>query len=487
MAFTVNFYNFAKRENATHRPSGSGTEYSCILKEASSIANPTIQLDIGTSSDPVFNYCYIAEFNRYYWITDWTWVRNRLWEASLSTDLLATFKNEIGASSLYVLRSASAYDGAINDVYYPAKVSSTFQTVQQATPFTFNAQSGSFVIGIASGLHPTYGTTTYWLLDSAQMDALMMALNNDIVNSTNLFETADASFALQKALIDPFQYVTSCIWYPLAYADMPGIGSQDTISAGGYDLNATGQHISASTPLKEYTISFTLPAHPQAATRGIYLNGVYRKLYLEIPPFGSCELDGMVAVNYSKIIVKISLDAISGMGTIRVGCGNNTDIEELLDRYETQIGVPMQLSNIRSNLIGGAANVASSVISGIASAALGNIAGAGINGISGITGALDMLQPKVSHLGSTGSFSGLTNTVPQSVPASYIVQAKLYVQFITLVDEDLDHSGRPLCQIRQISTLSGYIKVKDGEVDINGFTGEAEAVRDYLESGFFYG
>ena len=111
MAFTVNFYNFAKRENATHRPSGSGTEYSCILKEASSIANPTIQLDIGTGSDPVFNYCYIPEFNRYYWITDWTWVRNRLWEAALSTDLLATFRDDIGSSSLYVLRSSASYDG----------------------------------------------------------------------------------------------------------------------------------------------------------------------------------------------------------------------------------------------------------------------------------------------------------------------------------------------------------------------------------------
>lgn len=485
MAFTVNFYNFAKRENATYRPTGTGTEYSCILKEASSIANPTIQLDIGTAADPTFNYCYIAEFNRYYWITDWTWIKNRLWEATLSTDLLATFKDVIGASSLYVLRSAAASDGNINDDYYPGKVSSTFQTVQQTTPFTFNAQSGSFVIGIASGLHPTYGTTTYWLLDSAQMDALMQSLNNDIVKVANNFNTADASLALQKALIDPFQYVTSCIWYPLAYADMPGIGSQDTISAGGYTLNATGQHISASTPLKEYTLTFALPNHPQIA-RGNYLNGKYRKLYLEIPPFGSCELDGMIAVNYANIIVKISLDAISGMGTIRVGCGS-TDIDVLLERYETRIGVPMNLSVVNSNILGGAANLVTSVIGGITSAAMGSISGAAINGVQGISGALEMIKPRVSHLGGSGSFASLTNTVPQGTPTSYDVQAKLYVQFINIVDEDLDHSGRPLCQIRQISTLTGYNVVKDGEVDINGFTGEAEAVRAYLESGFFYG
>lgn len=486
MAFTVNFYNFAKRENATYRPTGSGTEYSCILKEASSIANPTIQLDIGTAADPTFNYCYIAEFNRYYWITDWTWIKNRLWEASLTTDLLATFKDEIGASSLYVLRSAAASDGNINDDYYPGKVNSAFQVIQQQTPFTFNAQSGSFVIGIASGLHPTYGTTTYWLLDSAQMDALMQSLNNDIVKVANNFNTADASLALQKALIDPFQYVTSCIWYPLAYADMPYVGGQASISAGGYTLDATGARISASTPLKDFTMTFALPNHPQIA-RGNYLNGKYRKLYLEIPPFGSCELDGMIAVNYANIVVKISLDAVSGMGTIRVGCSNGNDIDVLLERYETRIGVPMNLSVVNSNIIGGAANMITSVIGGITSAAMGSISGAAINGVQGISGALEMIKPRVSHLGGSGSFASLTNTVPQGTPTSYDVQAKLYVQFINIVDEDLDHSGRPLCQIRQISTLTGYNVVKDGEVDINGFTGEAEAVRSYLENGFFYG
>jgi hypothetical protein len=56
-----------------------------------------------------------------------------------------------------------------------------------------------------------------------------------------------------------------------------------------------------------------------------------------------------------------------------------------------------------------------------------------------------------------------------------------------IVAEDNEHSGRPLCQIRRISTLPGYLLIKDGEVDINGFAGEAEAVRAYLEGGFFYG
>ncbi len=78
-------------------------------------------------------------------------------------------------------------------------------------------------------------------------------------------------------------------------------------------------------------------------------------------------------------------------------------------------------------------------------------------------------------MGSQGSFAGLAQ------------KPRLYHQFMIPVDEDQDHSGRPLCQIRQISTLPGFNMVKDGEIDIDGFTGEAEAVRSYLENGFFYG
>ena len=486
MAFNVNFYTFAKKSNSTARPTGTGEVISCILKTDSSIRNPVIILERGLASSPSWNYAYIPEYGRYYYINNWSWTDHRLWAADMTCDTLATFKQQIGDAFLYILRSSQASDGSIEDNYYPAKTTSIFQTLTADTPFTFNAQSGSFVVGIASGLHPTYGTTTYYLMDPTQLDALMSALNNDLVTVLNGFDTADATLALQKSLIDPFQFVTSCIWFPLDNADMPGIGSPRTVYAGGFPLSAAnGTAINASTPLKEFTMSFTLPDHPQIV-RGSYLNANYRKLFLELPPFGTVELDGNVACNYSKIIIKMAVDAISGVATIRIGCGNDNDITELLERYETRAGVPMQLTNNRSDWMGALTGAASGILGIAGGLAMHNPLGAIGNAVNGIGNIANSLRPRASHLGSTGSFASLANTVPQGVPTSYTVKAKLYIQFLNLVDEDNGHCGRPLCQIRQVSTLPGYLLVKDAELDLPGFSEEATEIREIMEAGFFY-
>lgn len=476
MAFNVTFYNFSKRENATYRPSGSGATYPCVLKETSSIANPEIILEMGTSDAPGWNYAYIAEFDRYYYVSDWTWIQNRLWSASLSTDLLATYKDEIGASELYVLRSSAASDGAIIDDYYPAKVNSVFNPITVTSPFTNNVQNGSFIIGISGDNTPTYGSTTFYLMDATQVLALVRDLNNDYVTTANNFLTADASLPLQKALIDPIQYITSCIWFPLDYGVIPAVGlSPRNINIGGIQLSTTsGKPIDPISPLVKVSFEFTLPDHPQIA-RGQYMNGAFRKLFLEVPPFGAVELDGTIACNYQKIIVDVTIDVISGFATIRIGCGNDTNITELLEKYETRAGVPMQLNSVYRDTFNGLANAIRAGAGAIGGLLTGNWFGAGASVFNGITSVNNAAKPRVESVGSNGSF------------ASYAGTCTLYVQFLNVVDDDNPHAGRPLCQIRRVDTLPGYLLIKDAEIDIDGFTGEAEAVRAYLESGFFYG
>lgn len=476
MAFNVNFYNFSKRENSTYRPTGSGDSFSCVLKADSNISSPEIILDLGTADSPSWNYAYIAEFNRYYYVSDWRWIENRLWSASLSTDLLATYKDEIGASEMYVLRSSAEYDGNIIDDYYPAKVNSVFTPITVTSPFTTNVQEGSFIIGISGDNTPTYGSTTFYLMDATQVLALVRDLNNDYVTAAHDFLTADASFALQKALIDPIQYITSCIWIPLDYGDIPAVGREPrSINIGGIDLpTASGKPIDPISPLVNITLSFALPDHPQIA-RGQYMNGVFRKLFLEVPPFGAVELDGTIACNYQKIIVDVTIDVISGFATIRIGCGNGTTITELLEKYETRAGVPMQLNSVYRDTFNGLANAVRAGAGAIGGLLTGNWFGAGASVFNGITSVNNAAKPRVESVGSNGSF------------ASYAGTCTLYIQFLHVVDDDNPHAGRPLCQIRRISSLPGYLLIKDGEIDIDGFTGEAEAVRVYLEGGFFYG
>lgn len=63
------------------------------LKDETSIINPVVMMEL--SNPTQYNYAYIPEFNRYYFITDITSVRNGLWRISLSVDVLESFKTEI--------------------------------------------------------------------------------------------------------------------------------------------------------------------------------------------------------------------------------------------------------------------------------------------------------------------------------------------------------------------------------------------------------
>ena len=111
----INFYTFSKKENSTKRPTGAGTVLSCNIKSRSSIVNPFIELKTNPTA---FNYCYIPSFNRYYYISDITF-DSGLWLVTCRIDVLATYKTEIGNTSMYILRSSERSNGEIVDTLFP--------------------------------------------------------------------------------------------------------------------------------------------------------------------------------------------------------------------------------------------------------------------------------------------------------------------------------------------------------------------------------
>ncbi len=205
------------------------------------------------------------------------------------------------------------------------------------------------------------------------------------------------------------------------------------------------------------------------------MNEAYRKLFLEIPPFGAVELDPTVCVSHSYVIAEITLDATNGNACIRIGCGNTAGVlSGLLEKYETRLGVPMQMSAVYRDMFNGAVAAGSALFNAGANLLGGDIGGAiGAVG-AGIGNSVNTLRPRLQSIGGQGSF------------ASYAGTATLYAQFIILPAEDVSHMGRPLCDLRTISTIPGYIQVMDGDIDIPGMADEAAYIKEQLEAGFFY-
>lgn len=63
------------------------------LRGESSVIRPSFLIETANPSN--YNYCFIPDFNRYYFITDITSVRTNIWRIDCSIDVLMSYQAEI--------------------------------------------------------------------------------------------------------------------------------------------------------------------------------------------------------------------------------------------------------------------------------------------------------------------------------------------------------------------------------------------------------
>lgn len=477
MAITLNLYSFTKRENSTKQPSGSSVSFSCTMIDNTSLMTPTFK--ISAAANPIgYNYAYVSDFNRYYFITDISTYQN-FWYISCTCDVLATYKTAIGTGSHYVLRSASSYDGYVTDTVYPAKVNmSSALEKGDNDPFSWSI-AHSYVVGIV-GYAPSFdsqiGSVTYYHMDDYALYAFMYYLMHDVTQWSNIL-SAEYDPGVQEALLNPMQYITTCVCIPVTPPNATTALSK--IHFGYYDCDvAIGTHIAPLEVDNSYlteTSIIDIPKHPQAATRGAYLNGEpYTSLTCHVGPFGDIQLDPGALVDCTQVAVKCFIDKIQGMCRLMIYGVENPDC--ILHTSTAQIGVDINLSQVLRNPLDSSTSYNNGALN-----AAGNIAtGKVLSGVSTFFQTMDsytrLKYPTVSGKGTAGSF------------ISYFDDYSVYItaKFCEIVDENLAEIGRPLCQTKQINTLSGYILCQGADCQITGTQEEAEKVNGYMNTGFYY-
>lgn len=83
------------------------------FRDEVNILNPIFQ--ITNDEVPDCNYCYIADFRRYYYIDTITCVRTGLYELQCSVDVLYTYKDNILTSEQYISRQENEYNELLVD------------------------------------------------------------------------------------------------------------------------------------------------------------------------------------------------------------------------------------------------------------------------------------------------------------------------------------------------------------------------------------
>ena len=117
-------------KNLTNDFSLSGT-----LRDVTNIINPVILIELNEINN--YNYCYILDFNRYYFITDITVIRTGLFAISLMVDVLESFKTDIKNLSVILLNTQNV--GSNN--YLPSQV------------FRNNVKSKTDILNFPNGLN----------------------------------------------------------------------------------------------------------------------------------------------------------------------------------------------------------------------------------------------------------------------------------------------------------------------------------------------
>lgn len=87
------FYNFNGRRNQLRKDFGQSHVLHCTFNLEYNLINPTLK--IATTENFDYNYCYIPELRRYYFIDRKILRRNAFYELYLTLDVLQTYQQSI--------------------------------------------------------------------------------------------------------------------------------------------------------------------------------------------------------------------------------------------------------------------------------------------------------------------------------------------------------------------------------------------------------
>lgn len=466
--------SFSKPQNSTKQPTGTPAYYDVKMKRDTSLLNPVFIID---GVNLAATYCRLN--GRYYFIDDIVLQNGSIYELHCHVDSLATWKSTIGSSTQYVLRSSYASDGSIVDGFYPTKKSPRLKEVSATTtlPWATSLDNGWYVVGTICGDNALsgikQGVVKYWAMSPTAFDSFAQSVFTDANWSS--FTTQD------RYTFNPIQYISSIQWFPF---EPPHYSNGVTGIKLGWERIPVSVAYNLLNPIRTDQYLFQVDKHPQASTRGSYLNASpFSEYVLKFPCFGDFVLDGTILADirstYPYVIARQETDFITGRSRLIVSAinDNGSGTNYKFSIREVQFGVNIQIAQIAANRLGLVEGLVSDAVGVTGSLFTGNIAGAVTGTASAIISAYQTSQPRVLSSGSNDSLVNIIST--SNEPA-------LFEIFHLIVDEDNATCGRPLCQQKTISTVPGYILCANAEISIAGFSTEREEIVRYMNSGFFY-
>lgn len=476
MALQVKLFQHNKRINSTLKPPATAltAEYEGVMTEGCSVLNPSVsfRFEFAANSPTIYNYAYIPVFGgRYYFIDNWTY-SGGLWTASMRVDVLASYKEFIGDSEQYILRSSAKRNVDITDTLYPTvrRVMTRKDSVDISGGSTWssggNLSNGHYIIGIVNNDANAIGSVSYYIMNNGQMRMLL----NKLMGNFSWLNVTEISQELTQALFNPFQYVVSCRWYPYPNP-YEGVGSSvSSLPYGWWTLDGVSAiRYDGSNSLRIIEGCFTVPHHPLKGDDD----------YMNAAPFTECKaffepwgvFDIPCRVSREQLIAYSNVDFITGKSVLTI----ETVGGDVIVYKEGVVGVDIQLSQMATDIGKIITSTASNLSQTVGNALTGQLGNAISNTVSGIGSFVESLTPELSSKGLNGS------------TLAYSLTPYIVTRFAVRVDTDNERLGSPLAETHAIKTLGGYTLCASPSVCLaHALPDEIESVNRFLSEGFYY-
>ena len=472
----IYFFTFSKKYNSTARPVlKDGTAFDCVLKSDTGVIAPTIELNLGLVTNPsAYNFAYIPDFDRYYWVTEWDFVQST-WIASLSVDVLATWKPYIGDTSMYVYRSSYEWNENIADNKYPTTADITYSTIA-LTPITTILKDGYYIVSVYGAQNDSTKTVSYYSFTAGQF-AVFINKMYAYLGDDGLWGTVITG--IRNSVYNISDYIGSCYWSPKDPGD-----SNEPIThfdIGNYTISGiTCNRIRVTTEgvCMEWSDSIEIPKHPLSATRGkCYNMPPYSRYKLTYLPFGTMNLDGVILTSFRWLKLEVGVDGVTGEGRLNIYGMNGTTLGNITETRliavrKAQYLVPIPLIYSKSNVFGIGQNLTYEAINQTYASKTATKALTAIHAINLIG---DLILPDIDKTGSMGSLvdTNYPNNCLQAI-------------FLGVAEEDNSSNGRPLYKIKQPKNIPGYIEGESNEFSAPATESEMAEVKRFIENGFYF-
>lgn len=154
---TINFYSYNGHPNTVNKQLGEFTAIEGDLRQTFDVLHPTVTLR--KQPRPTFNYCYIPDFGRYYFVDRVSFEGNNAYELTLRVDVLKTYESEILEATGRVTESDNP-DPYISNRETIYKRTPNFEKVPFANTGLLNENGGIIMVTLKGNDNTSEGTAT---------------------------------------------------------------------------------------------------------------------------------------------------------------------------------------------------------------------------------------------------------------------------------------------------------------------------------------